>query len=98
MLFLIQWKNIKTLWTLYKIIVGILKRKYAKFVLQVKTKYYEISICCFSDKHAELRGHSKDWLGRDQENVFATLLPFRGTWVQPQALVRFVLLNLCLSV
>jgi hypothetical protein len=32
-----------------------------------KTKDYEIGICCFSAKHAELR--CKNWLARNQNNV-----------------------------
>ena len=34
-----------------------------------QTKVYEMGICCFSAKHAELRRKSKDWLGRNQDNV-----------------------------
>jgi hypothetical protein len=34
-----------------------------------KTKDYEIGICCFSAKHAELRRKGKDWLARNQNNV-----------------------------
>jgi hypothetical protein len=30
---------------------------------------YKIGICCFSAKHATLRRKSKDWLGRNQNNV-----------------------------
>ena len=30
---------------------------------------YEIGIRCFSAKHAVLRGKSKDWLARNQDNV-----------------------------
>jgi hypothetical protein len=35
-----------------------------------KTKNYEIGICCFSAKNAALRRKSKDWLARNQANVF----------------------------
>jgi len=35
-----------------------------------QTKDYKISICCFSAKHAVLRRKSKDWLARNQDNVF----------------------------
>ena len=35
-----------------------------------QTKDYEIGICCFPAKHAALRSKSKDWLPRNQENVF----------------------------
>ena len=35
-----------------------------------QTKDYEIGICCFSAKQAELRNKSKDWLARKQNNVF----------------------------
>jgi hypothetical protein len=34
-----------------------------------QTKDYDIGICCFSAKHAALRGKSKDWLARNQKNV-----------------------------
>jgi hypothetical protein len=34
-----------------------------------QTKDYKIGIGCFSAKHAELRGKSKDWLARNQNNV-----------------------------
>ena len=35
-----------------------------------QTMDYEIGICCFSAKYAALRSKSKDWLPRNQENVF----------------------------
>jgi hypothetical protein len=35
-----------------------------------KTKNYKIGICCFSAKNAALRRKSKDWLARNQDNVF----------------------------
>jgi len=35
-----------------------------------ETKDYEIGICCFSAKHAGLRRKSKDWLVRNQDNVW----------------------------
>ena len=35
-----------------------------------QTKDYNIGICCFSAKHAALRRKSKDWLARNQDNVF----------------------------
>jgi hypothetical protein len=34
------------------------------------TKDYKISICCFSAKHAALRIKGKDWLARNQDNVW----------------------------
>ena len=34
-----------------------------------QTKEYKIGICCFSAKHTALRGKSKDWLARNQNNV-----------------------------
>ncbi len=34
-----------------------------------QTKDYEIGICCFSVKHAELRRKSQYWLARNQKNV-----------------------------
>jgi hypothetical protein len=33
-------------------------------------KDYNIGMCCFSAKHASLRRKSKDWLARNQYNVF----------------------------
>jgi hypothetical protein len=33
-----------------------------------QTKDYEISICCFSSKHAELRRKNKDWMARNKDN------------------------------
>ena len=38
--------------------------------LSGQTKDYEIGICCFPAKRAALRSKSKDWLPRNQENVF----------------------------
>ena len=37
-----------------------------------QTKDYKISICCFSAKHAALRRKSKDWLARNQNNVYVS--------------------------
>ena len=34
------------------------------------TKDYKIGICCFSTKHTALSRKSKDWLARNQDNVF----------------------------
>ena len=34
-----------------------------------QTKGYQIDICCFSAKNADLRNKSKDWLARNQDNV-----------------------------
>ena len=34
-----------------------------------QTKDYNIGICCFSAKHAVLRGKSKDWLARNPSGV-----------------------------
>ena len=36
----------------------------------VQTKNYKIGICYFSAKHAALRRKSKDWLDRNQDNVY----------------------------
>ena len=33
-------------------------------------KDYKIGICCFSDEHTALRRKSKDWLARNQDNVY----------------------------
>jgi hypothetical protein len=35
-----------------------------------QTKDYKIGICSFSAKHAALRRKSKDWLARNQNNVY----------------------------
>ena len=35
-----------------------------------QTKDYKIGICCFSAKHSALRSKTKDWLARNQNNVF----------------------------
>ena len=35
-----------------------------------QTKDYKIGICCFSAKHAALRRKNKDWLARNQDNLF----------------------------
>ena len=35
-----------------------------------QTKEYKIGICCFSAKNAALKRKSKDWLARNQNNVF----------------------------
>ena len=34
-----------------------------------QTKDSKIGICCFSAKHAALRGKSKDWLAWNRDNV-----------------------------
>ena len=34
-----------------------------------QTKVYKMGICCFLAKHAELKRKSKDWVGRNQDNV-----------------------------
>jgi hypothetical protein len=33
-------------------------------------KDYKIGICCFSARHTALRRKSKDWLSRNQDNVY----------------------------
>ena len=35
-----------------------------------QTKDFKIDICCFSAKYAALRRKSKDWLTRNQNNVY----------------------------
>ena len=35
-----------------------------------QTKEYKIGICCFSAKNAALRRKNKDWLARNQNNVY----------------------------
>jgi hypothetical protein len=34
------------------------------------TKDYKIGICCFSAKHTALRRKNKEWLARNETNVF----------------------------
>jgi hypothetical protein len=54
----------------------------------VETKDYEIGMCCFSAKHAALTGKSKDWLVRNQDNVWewsdmsisGLLIQWASTW------------------
>ena len=38
-----------------------------------QTKDYKIGICCFSAKHAALMRKSKDWLARNQNNVWSDI-------------------------
>jgi hypothetical protein len=48
-----------------------------------QTKDYKIGICCFSAKHAALRSKSKDWLARNQNDVFEwSDMSIRGLWFQ----------------
>ena len=43
---------------------------YCWFLLHLEqTEDYKIGICCFSEKYAELRRKSKDWLARNRDNV-----------------------------
>ena len=35
-----------------------------------QTNDYKIGVCCFSAKHVALRRKSRDWLTRNQNNVF----------------------------
>jgi hypothetical protein len=35
-----------------------------------QTKHIKIDICCFSAKHAAIRRKRKDWLARNQDNMF----------------------------
>ena len=35
-----------------------------------QNKDYTIDICCFSARHAALRRKNKDWLARNQDNMF----------------------------
>ena len=35
-----------------------------------QTKDYKIGIYCFSAKHAAVKSNNKDWLARNQDNVF----------------------------
>ena len=35
-----------------------------------QTRELKFGICCFSANHATLRRKSKDWLARNQDNVF----------------------------
>jgi hypothetical protein len=38
---------------------------------------YKIGICCFSLKHAAVRSKSKDWLARNQNNVWSNMSIYR---------------------
>ena len=62
---------------MYNQISGIMVRVLASSVVDCgfeprsgQTKDYKISICCFSAKHAALKRKNKDWLARNQKNVF----------------------------
>ena len=35
-----------------------------------QTKDYKMCMCCFSAKYTTLRRKNKDWLARNQDNVF----------------------------
>jgi hypothetical protein len=35
-----------------------------------QTKDYYIDMCCFASKHDVLKRKSKDWMARNQDNVF----------------------------
>jgi hypothetical protein len=39
-----------------------------------QTKDYETGMCYFSAKHPALRRKSKDWLARNQNNVFKNII------------------------
>ena len=48
-----------------------------------QTNEYKIGICCFSAKHAALRRKSKDWLARNQANVYEwNYMSIRGLLLQ----------------
>jgi hypothetical protein len=48
-----------------------------------QTKDYNIDIGCCSSKHASLRSKSKDWLPRNQNNVFEWIdMSIRGLLFQ----------------
>jgi hypothetical protein len=48
-----------------------------------QTKDYKIGNCCFSPKHARLRRKSKDWLARNQNNVYEwSNMSIRGLLLQ----------------
>ena len=47
-----------------------------------QTKYYEIGICCFSNKHAALRRKSKDYSVQNQNNVSESDMSTRGLLFQ----------------
>ena len=72
------WNCIRLLYNRYchNHIVGVMVSMLASSVVDREielrsdqTKDYEIGICCFSAKQAELRRKSKDWLARNQDNV-----------------------------
>ena len=57
-----------------------------------QTKDNTIDICCFSAKHIALRRKSKEWLARNQDNVFESGMLFQCTstmQVQLNALVWY---------
>ena len=42
----------------------------SEYYVRVERHVYFFGICCFSAKHAALRRKSKDWLARNQDNMY----------------------------
>jgi hypothetical protein len=55
-----------------------------------RNKDYKIDICCFSTEHAALRSRRKDWLARNQDNVFE--------WRDKADIIRLVLAMIWLKI
>jgi len=52
----------------YVIVLSVVDRGFKPRSSQTK-EMRRVFICCFTAKHASLRGENKDWLVRNQENV-----------------------------
>ena len=53
----------------YVIVSSVVDRGFKPRSSQTK-EMKRVCICCFTAKHASLRSENKDWLVRNQENVF----------------------------
>ena len=53
------------------------------------TKDYNIGICCFSAKHAALIRNNKNWLARNEDNVYewGDIID-RGLWFQWSSTIK----------
>ena len=68
-----RWNLVSFIWELHFFKHQIKKRigdVMVSVLASSQTKEYCIAICCFSTKHTALRTKSKDWLARNQDNVF----------------------------
>jgi hypothetical protein len=52
-----------------------------------QTKDYKIGICCLFAKHTALRRKNKDWLVRNQDNVWGDM-SIRGPLFQPTSTIK----------